>query len=509
MGELVSRNINFNGGINRLPLLGEGQVKLMQNARPLLTGGCKVRGGQTLDYSVGADATIGSITDLYGYHTSALGLRMYSLRRTNAGDKLFDGTTEITGDVDLVGADYTSIVEGKGTIFVSNGDSADIQYHIPGQTVRQVITNSFSGEELPQCKYLAVYKNRLYAFTNLGLRYTNTGIYSTLSGGLHFPDANVVQVREENATARGLVVGENLLLLLTDDSYTIMTGTPGNNGANNTRSLEEFQGVGCRASRTLTSKGKLIFWLDTENRARLLEGPVLTDLDEEDYIAEYLQRANNTRSTSAKILGRELWLSLPTGSSSQSRRILVYDLFLRRWIASFTNIKGYATTYVPELNAVYVGSDKGGYIWRQANGRYQPNDDAGTLIPFEFQDKSMIFGTLWHQKIYEKILVAMKLQYSESLTFTYTVDELENFQNFELNNVISETTGKWDTAKWGAAPWATSGLLQKVLMPFNDRGLRAGSFALKVTGNLNAGSIYYGAEYHADPVLRDGASGTT
>jgi len=503
MAEPVNR-INYLGGINRLPLQGKNQAKLIQNARPLVTGGLQVRYGQVLTASVGIDPTVGSITDLFAYRTSALGTRLYSLRRTVDGDKFFDGTTEITGPT-LSGAVYTSIVEGKGTIFLSNGNNDDIQYHTPGQTTRAVITNSFSGESLPQCQFLQVYRNRLYAWTDTGLRYTNAGIYTTLPA-VHFPDSNIVQVREENVEARGLIAGENILVLFAPDSYTIMTGTPGNNGARNDYSLEEFQGVGCGFPRTITSKGRMIAWLDTERRMRMLDGTVLRDLDDTDFVAEYLQATNVPAATSAKFLGRELWVSLPKDNSPVERHILVYDLFLEKWTALFTNINGYAISYLPEINAVYIGSHSGGYIWQQANGKFKPLDDNGTLIPFELVDGQILFGSLWHQKVYEKILVSYKPQYSETLSFAYSSDELDSFTSFELNASVTETTRNWGDDNWGAYPWGTPGIKTTVLRPVLDRGLQAQSFRLKVSGNVSGGFIYYGSSTYAEILDRDGES---
>lgn len=500
-----TRKINYLGGINKLPLQGEGQAKLIQNARPLATGGLEVRYGQALTASVGADPTVGSITDLFAYRTSALGTRLYSLRRTNAGDKIFDSTTEITGPT-LSGAEYTSIVEGKGTIFISDGNSADIEYHTPGQTTRAVITNSIGGSTLPQCQFLKVYRNRLYAWTDTGLRYSNTGIYTTLPA-CHFDDLNLVQVREENVEARGLGSGDNFLVLFAPDSYTIMTGTPGNNGARNDYSLEEFQGVGCGAPRTITSKGKRIAWIDPERRMRMLEGPTLRDLDEQDFIAEYLQAPNTMITASAKFLGRELWVLLPKASSTD-RIILVYDLFLEKWIATFTKIEGYAISYLPEINAVYLGAHTGGYIWQQANGRFKPLNDAGTLIPFELIDAQLVFGTLWHQKLYEKILCSYRLSFSETLNFSYATDELDSFTSFELNPAVTAGSGgNWGDDNWGEFAWGTAGIKTTVLRPKVNYNLQTTSLRLKVSGNMSGGDLYYGSEAHATLLDRDGESG--
>ncbi len=500
-----TKKLNYLGGLNRQVLTGEGQAKVIKNARPLRTGGLQVRYGQSLYASVGVDPTAGSITDLFAYRPSAtLGVRLYNLRRTTE-DKFFDGTTEITGPA-LSGADYTAIVEGKGTIFLSNGTSDDIQYHIPGQTTRAVITNSAAGSTLPKAKFLQVYKNRLYAFTNTGLRYTNTGIYSTLPA-VHFPDANFVQIREENVEARGLGVGENILVLFTPSSYAIMTGTPGNNGARNDYALEEYYGIGCSAPRTIVNQGKRIFWLDTEKRVRMLEGPVLRDLDEEDFIADYLQSSDQSVATSAVFLGRELWLSLPKGGSFTDRRILIYDLFLGKWIAEFTGIEGYAISYLPEMNMVFVGSHTGGYIWRQAYGAYKPLNDNGSLIPFEVLDGQLIFGTLWHQKLFEKILVTSNLSFTESLNFTYATDELDDFVAFELNGTIVEGAHYWGTDNWGQYAWDASGLKTNVLRPKKQYNLQATSLRLKITGNVSGGMVYYGYEAFASSVDRDGESG--
>jgi hypothetical protein len=501
------RKLNYLGGINRQPLQGEGQAYLITNARPLRTGGLQVRYGQTLDKSVGADPTDGSITDLFAYRTAALGTRLYSLRRTSAGDKFYDNTTEITGPT-LSGATYTSIVEGKGTIFISNGNSGDIEYHTPGQTTRAVITNSFSGETLPQCQFLQVYRNRLYAWTDTGLRYTNTGIYSTLPA-VHFANANKIQVREENVTAAGLGVGKSIIVLFSPDSFSIMFGTPGNNGGRNDFTLKEHHGIGCGAPRSITSKGNQIAWLDTERRMHMLEGPTLSDLDEPDFIAEFLHAADNMQSVSAQFLGRELWVSLPKGGSVVDRHILVYDLFLEKWVARFVGIEGYAISYLPEVNSVFVGSHTGGYIWRQASGNFRPLNDAGTLIPYELIDGQLVFGDLWHQKIYEKILVATKMAFSETINFSYSTDEIDDFTNFELNNSITSATHNWGTDNYGEYAWDSTGLQITTLRPKKPTGLEAASLRLKMSGNLSGGTVIYGSESHARSVDRDGESGIT
>jgi len=498
------KRLNYIGGISRLPLQGEGQVKRLQNARPLRSGGIQVRGGQVLHSSIGADPTVGSITDIFAYRTKALGTRLYSLRRTTDGDKLFDNTTEVTGPA-LTGADYSSIVEGKGTIFLSNGLSDDIQYHVPDTTVRAAITNSYSGESLPQGNFLKTYRNRLYVWTDTGLRYSNTGIYTTLPA-VHFPDANLIQVREENAEARGLAVGDNILVMFTPDSYSIMTGTPGNEGGRGTYSLQEYQGVGCSTPRSITTKGNRIAWIDAEKRIKLLEGPILRDLDSKDFVAEYLQTANYPTATSAKFLGTELWLFLPKANAPNERRVLVYDLYLDSWIAEFTNIEGYAIDYLPEINAVFVGSHTGGYIWQQAHGAFNPRDDSGTLIPFEMVDGQMLFGSLWHKKIYEKILVSYKINWTESLAFSYATNEIDSYTSFELNASKTAATHNWGDDNWGVQPWGTAGLETVTLRAKEDYGILASSLRLKIAGDVSAGTIIYGTETHASSVYRDGES---
>lgn len=494
--------INFLGGICRLPLQSEGQALKIQNVRPLVTGGFKTRFGQNLEHSIGADPTVGSITDLFGYHTDVLGTHLYSIRRTTAGDKFFDTTTEVTGPI-MSGAKYTSIVEGKGTIFISNGDNADIQYHVPGTTTRAVITNSFSGNELPQCQHLKVYRNRLYAWTNTGLRYTNTGLYAALPD-VHFSDANLIQVREENAEARGLAVGENILILFTPNSYSIMIGLPGNNGANTGYTLEEYQGIGCGSPRTITAQGKLVAWKDTERRIKLLEGPILRDLDEPNFIADYLQAADVPEAESAQFLGRELWVLLPKSSAAQERRILIYDLFLDKWIAEFTNIEGYAITYLPEINAVYIGSHTGGYIWRQAKGSYLPLRDSGSLIPIEIIDGQVLFKTLWHQKLFDKVLVATNMNWSENLNFSYAVDDIDDFTSFELNSTLTSAGHNWGEDNWGEHAWGSTGNQSKVLRPFYDRSLQAISMRLKMDGDVIGGTVVYGMKYYGSLLDRDG-----
>ena len=499
--------LSYLGGLNTQPLQGEGQSKLITNARPLRTGGLRVRHGQTLDKSVGVDPSIGSITDLFAYRTTALGTRLYSLRRTPAGDKIFDNTTEITGPA-LSGSTYTSIVEVKGTIFISNGNNSDIEYHTPGETTRAVITNSFDGESLPQCQFLQVYRNRMYAWTDTGLRYTNAGIYATLPA-IHFPTANIVQVREENVAAAGLGVGEGILVMLAPDSYTIMTGTPGNNGARNDYSLDEHHGIGCGAPRTITSKGRRIAWLDTERRMRMLEGPVLSDLDESDFIADFLHASDNMQSASAQFLGRELWVSLPKGGSATDRRILVYDLFLEKWIAEFTGIEGYAIAYLPEVNSVFVGSHTGGYIWRQAAGNFQPANDAGTLIPFALIEGQLIFGDLWHQKMFEKILVSTKMAFSETLNFSYSVDEIDDFISFELNETVTTDSHDYGADNYGDYPWDSTGIQITTLRPKKSYNLKATSLRLKISGDLSGGTIIYGSKSYAESLDRDGESDTS
>ena len=500
------KRLNYLGGMNRLPLQGTSQVHTLKNMRPLRTGGLQVRGGQTLEHSIGGDPTAGSITDLFGYRTSALGTRLYNLRRTGDGDKVFDNTTEVTGPT-LSGAVHTAIVEGKGTIFVSDGNSADIQYHVPGTSVRSAITNSFSGESLPQCQFLKVYRNRLYAWTDTGLRYTNAGLYSTLPA-VHFADANLIQVREENAEARGIAAGEDALVLFTPNSYSIMTGTPGNNGARGTHSLVEYQGVGCGFPRTVASKGRNIFWLDPERRAKMLEGPVLRDLDEQDFVAEFFQAADDTTSASAIFLGRELWVSLPKSSASNDRRILVYDLALEVWVAEFTGIEGYAMTYLPEINSVFVGSHTGGYIWRQANGRFQPTKDVGSLIPVEMIEGQVVFGTVTHKKFYDKILVSLRLQASESLNFSYSKDELDDFTSFELNSTLTQTDHNWGDDLWGEYTWGgATGMQVHILRYLRNSNLLAMSSRLKIAGSLSGGTVIYGTEHYGSSLDRDGESG--
>ena len=501
-----AQRLNFLGGMNRQPLQGEGQVKLLTNARPLVSGGLQVRYGQSLYASVGSDPTIGNVRYLFAYRTAALGTRLYSIRHTPTSNKFFDNTTEITGPT-LVSSGYIDMVEGRGTIFLTNAETHNIQYHVPGTSVRAEITNSFAGEELPLCKFIQVYRNRLYAWTSKGLRYTNAGIYTTLPA-LHFADLNLVKVRAETVEPFGIGVGEDLLVMFTLDSYNIMMGVPGNEGARGSYTLKEYSGIGCGAPDTISSKGNMIIWIDTERRVRMLKGPVIHDLDPNDSVAEFLHAADNLETATARILGREIWVSLPKSGSAVDRRILVYDLFFEKWVAEFTGIEGYAIAYLPEINAVYVGAHTGGYIWRQANGNYKPLTDSGALIPFEWIDGQLVFGTLWHKKIFEKILVAYNLGASESLNFSYAINEIDSYTSFELNGTVTQPDSNWGSDNWGAATWGGNpGMESTVLRPKTKEKVHAYSMRLKVSGDLSGGTVIYGAKAYAEELERDGESG--
>lgn len=500
--------LNFTEGLCELPLQGEGQVSLLQNARPRLTGGVEVRGGQTLDYSVGADPTIGSITGLLIHDDEEGKTHIYSIRRTADGDKFFDGETEITGP-DLSSSPYTAIIPYKNTIFITNGTTHDIQYHEPGTTVRDVVIEK-NDETLPQGQYGLSYKDRVYIFTNTGeLRYSNAGLFSELPE-VEFPDLNVQQIRDPNVEPTGIAFGEDILVLFTAGSYSIMTGTPGDRGNRNTYSLQEYLGEGVVASRTITSRDKRIFFLSAENRVKMLDGTILTDLDEEGFIEKTLQQSNYPEAASAQFLGREIWLSLPVANSPAERSILVYDIYTNKWLAKFTNIEGYAMAYSPSNRMVYVASHTGGYIWRQAHGAHQPALDPGdALIPFDLILGQFLFGTIWQTKLFKQLSVTSRVGYSEELTYTYEKDEegLGSFTNFELNNVITEADHNYEDDYYGEENYGLSGLRTTVLRPFKNRELRASSLRLRIEGNLTGGSVIYGAQAEAEEQNRSGESG--
>ena len=89
------QRVDFRGGVSRLRRQNETEVLYCQNARLLSDGVVEVRNGQTELFDIGAT---GNIEEVLARSTEALGLKVYSIRRTDGtNDTIYVGESEITG----------------------------------------------------------------------------------------------------------------------------------------------------------------------------------------------------------------------------------------------------------------------------------------------------------------------------------------------------------------------------------------------------------------------------
>lgn len=508
------KRFDFRGGLNRLRRQNQNEVYYCQNARPTADGALTVRNGQSLHVNIGAT---GNIEALLARYRSSLGLRIYSIQRSDgANDNCYVGGTQIDGDA-FGARDYCSIVPYKDVIFFSNGASA-INYHQPpdnpsfawGAEVwgrsswgtgnsRAVVTGSPSP---PRGPHVLIYKDRMYvggADDGL-LAWSNVGLFTTLPT-VDFPTLNFQTIGGTGDPVTGLAPGEDFLVAFTAGTYQIMTGVPGDNGGLGDMSWQVFTNIGCVASRSIASLGRKVAFLGTNRRMYILEGAILTDIDPQDKVREYLTAPSEgvLRAVGAVFFGNELWIRLPKSNVESVGRTLIYNTVLQNWTV-FTGIDSFAFHFSPTTGKLYAGRAVDSKIYEQDSGLLDP----GGLILFEVIGRQEVFGTFRKLKRFEKLALQMDVKQGESIAVEYSTENSDIFTSFGVGTPIAPTGAVWGEEVWGASPWGGISLQNQFLRPVSGGGgVQATELRVKLSGNVSPGTRLLGYELDGEVLPRD------
>lgn len=484
---------NFTGGVNHSRKLKANESYVIENARPMPGGYLEVRKGQ-VQYSTVGTAAVGNIQALYAFSSTAGGLHVFTVKREDGiNDKIYDGSTEITGEDFGSVEDYTSIVEYKGFVLLCNGEKVGITIVGPGETTREVLK---FGEIKP--KILAIYLDRGYFAEKQSniLRWSNAGMFALESNYtvyfwgypwtriveettvLHHED-NYVEIGDTGDEIVQIVPGARRLIIFCKNSYTVQYGTPGDDGDIADASWHTRYGLGCISSRAAVKTPMGVFFIGTDRKPYTIIENVAYDLDSQGRVAEYFDIINptNAHQVAVTFYNREIWIYLP------SEKILIYSLNTKSWTV-FTNIIGYSLNVVTALNRLFVGSAYGGYIWEQ-------NIDAPDIsgaIPFKFVSRPITMNQDRRKKSFQRVDVQADLIGNSSWAAKYRLNNSGVFVAFGSGTPITGSTKVWGAEQWGTSAWIGSTYINQDLYFANGNNQHATELKIQLSGDAVRGS---------------------
>jgi len=515
MPAITEQRYDFRGGMSRLRRQNQTEVYLSQNARPRADGTLEVRNGQTLYTNIGST---GSIERLYARYTVDLGLRFYSIRRTDgSNDLIYSNETQISGP-DFGANDYCSVVEYKGVLFFSNGVTP-INYHDPSANPAKAWGAEVWGASAwgapqtraevtgtptpPKGQHMVIYKDRLYVGTSDGLvYYSNAGLFTTLPT-VDMPALNFQTIGGPGNPVTGLAAGEDFLLAFTRGSYHVMTGVPDDDGGLGDMAWQVFQNIGCTASRSISTQGRRVAFLGTDRRMYILDGSVLTDIDEDNKMQEYFLAVDSSvlRTVASTFFRDELWIRLPSGNSETVGNTLVYNLSSKKWTV-FSGMDSYSFFFCPDVGKLFLGKATSSKIYDPTEGATEPD---GSLIPLSFISRQEVFGTLRKRKLFSLLYLQTDQNQGETLNLSYAIDNTTEFTAFGVGSTSTATGKAWGAEAWGVSAWGGVQMRRAFArLSSGGSGIRGTEFRFKASGNVSPGTRILSYEIEATVEERDG-----
>lgn len=481
---------DYKGGISRTRRQAANQALLIKNARPCTDGTLEVRGGQSQWTTVGS-AGVGSIRAIFSRYSTALGLKIFNIKRENTGDDLiYDGGSLLTGTSFGQGS-YTDIIEYKNTIFFSNGVKP-INYHVPGTSVVTEVT----GDPAPPVgSTMTMYKDKMFVgLPNGHIQWSNTGVYSTLPA-VDFPALNFQMLGSEGDGVIKVLAIQDSLIAFLDDSYHLMTGLPGDSGDTGDMSWQSFKGVGISDPKHAVGAKDRVYFLATNNRLYYIRGGIITDLDQYNLISEYLDKLTTSTKINASIYYKngEVWVYIPDNNPATGTMLVYLEAF-DCWTV-FTNINGNTFSYCSDVNRFFIGSTDGGYIWEQETGDL----DLGSKIAFEFIGKQETLGSFWKNKKFELCVAQADIFPGDSLSASYSINNADSFSAFSYGTPLSVAATKlWGEENWGVSTWGASSsnlsgsVLTTAFLKFSTTSIIGRELRIKISGSVLAKTRFLG-----------------
>lgn len=505
--EIISRH-DFRKGVSRHRRHREQSVRTLVNMRPQSDGSLKTRLAPVTHINLPESNAIWA---LFGLTSFTTGLHMYSVVHTDGiNDTLYVDSSLLAGNP-LSSSNYTSIAAYKETIFFSNG-VAPINYYIPidllpkkwgaeqwgtsqwGEALSRV---AVTGDPTPPIgKYMLFYKDRCYIASATGkLYYSNAGMFSALPTVL-FPALNLLTVGSSSNPPTGLAIGEDFLVIFTAENYQIMTGTPGDDGGTGDVALQEFSAIGCSIPGSVTALGNRIAFIGTDRRIYELNGSVLTDLDVNDDIKEYLRAPKESafHAVKASYTFGELWIRIPKAGDPNDARILVYIKSLKIWTV-FEDLDGFALTRVVASGRLFLGSSAG--VIQELESQSGVAGD----ISIEMEGRQEVLGSFRRRKKYMKGSLLMDLNPGNSVALSYSLNNTA-YTTMNSGATLSKVSVAWGAAKWGAAPWSSTELSHIIFRPAATAVIGR-EFRLKITGTVSPRTRILNYDLDAEVLPRD------
>jgi hypothetical protein len=463
----------------------------------LADGTLEVRGGQS-EYTTVGSASVGSIQAIFTQYDTTRGLRIFSIKREEAStDKVYRDSTELTG-VTYKQSDHTSIDFYKDVIFFANGEQPVVYHDITTNVVAEITGTPTP----PQGPHIVFYKDRMFlAEKDTGyVWWSDAGLFDSLPE-TDFPALNFIVLGSDGDPVTGLMAGYDFLIAFTRNSYNIMTGAPGNEGDALDMQWQRNFGIGSVTPKAMNVSDRTITFLGTNRRVYQLTGHILSDLDEENFVQEYLLAFSDSVKDFVSMVqfNNELWIYVPKGSNPADGRILVYNPFgFKPWTV-FEDIDGFAFDRSVQLNRTFVGSASGGYIWEQGSS----DTDLGTGIAFELITRHEPLNVHRFYKKYRMATAMAGVYPGETLTVTWQADNIGSYTAFTNDNCsLTQAAILWGAETWGASPWGA--ITQNTAWcKFTGSSERAKEMRLKVSGNVKAGTRFLGYSLHGTTQPRE------
>lgn len=468
----VSR-FDFRGGLslNRRP--GVYQFILGTNLLCQPDGTLLVRNGHASIYAPGNDT--GSIVSVLGYYSLATGELVYSIKREGAVDYLFCGNTEITGP-SLSNGIWTSIKAYKNTIFTSNGIQP-IQCHVLGTTTRASITGSLP----PAGQFLYFYKDRAYTAkhgSNI-LNWSNAGFFGALPA-TNWSGDNAISLGNNGDSASGICGASDYFYFFTEDSYHVMSGTPGDNGSTGDMAWKEFPGFGTRSPLSITRNNKGMVFLGSNRKPYMIDGVLAETIDPNNLVSEVF---NGIPDSALGLVATEwyqdrIFFYIPAGSLYLEKSFLVFDNNTGSWF----NLSGYGYSLNrnQSTNNLIIGSSNDRNIYRYDTGI----DDNGSKISLDWRSRWEPLGSFKHKKVIHSISIQVEVIPGDTINFQYAIDGSEEFTNFGSGNPVSAETSLWGADKWGVSKWSSKKLFTIILRFLNGADINAYELCIRAYGSV-------------------------
>lgn len=434
--ELVN---NFQGGLNERDAdfkLADNELQVLINMLPTKDGGLEKRAG-TLKYNSTVIPSAPEVHSLFRYYKSVTSFKEMLAVAGNSLYKGNDGTgvwTEI-GTNAMSTSDPCSFVTWQEKVYICNG-TVFKQYD--GTTLSDV-----SGTP-PDCKYIALHKDRLYISGNPAapnrLYYCDTGDPTAWGIGL-----NEIEIdTNDGDEITGILPLKSVLVIYKQNSIFIYAGDP----ALTSQLTRVVNGVGCISPKSLKAY-KGLHYLFHRTGFYAFNGAEAVEIS--DKVDPTVEDIPQTRVSD--VVGgiyRGMYIAGYTiPSESTNSKVLVFSTRFGWW-AKFDGINiASICNWDKDTDAgeLYYG-DFAGFVHQYDTGL----DDNGVDIPTSVKTKYLHGENPFLFRTYKSILTVLSSSNIAPI-ITLNGDRARHTTSVTVNSV--ESLSLWGTARWGVDVWSS------------------------------------------------------